>query len=89
VHRHSNSSTASISLSFANKQVRLKVEDQGTGMAPTTRESGDQERTSGVGLSGIRERVTHLGGHMQIRTGDWGTAIEVVFPSAEITVEMS
>jgi len=89
VHRHSNSSTASISLSFANKQVRLKVEDQGMGMAATTRESGDQERTSGVGLSGIRERVTHLGGHMQIRTGDWGTAIEVVFPSAEITVEMS
>lgn len=89
VHRHSNSSTASISLSFANKQVRLKVEDQGTGMAATTQESGNQGRTSGVGLSGIRERVTHLGGHMQIRSGDWGTAIEVVFPSAEITLEMS
>ena len=89
VHRHSNSSTASISLSFANKQVRLKVEDQGTGMAATTQESGNQGRTSGVGLSGIRERVTNLGGHMQIRSGDWGTAIEVVFPSAEITLEMS
>jgi PAS domain S-box-containing protein len=89
VHRHSNSSTASISLSFANKQVRLKVEDQGKGMAATTRESGNEGRTSGVGLSGIRERVTNLGGHMQIRSGDWGTAVEVVFPSAEITIEMS
>jgi PAS domain S-box-containing protein len=87
VHRHSNSSTASISLSFGNKQVRLKVEDQGKGMAATTEQSGNEGRTTGVGLSGIRERVTNLGGHMQIRSGDWGTAVEVVFPSTEITLE--
>ena len=87
VHRHSNSSTASISLTFANRQVRLKVEDQGKGMAATTSEGGSQGRTAGVGLSGIRERVTNLGGLMQIRSGDWGTAIEVVFPSTEMTPE--
>jgi signal transduction histidine kinase len=40
-----------------------------------------------VGLSGIRERVTNLGGHMQIRSGDWGTAVEVVFPVVEISME--
>lgn len=87
VHRHSRSSTASISLSLGNKQVRLKVEDQGTGMAATTKEGGNQGRTTGVGLSGIRERVTNLGGLMQIRSGDWGTAVEVVFPMAEIALE--
>ena len=87
VHRHSNSSSASVSLSFANKQVRLKIEDQGKGMAATKTESGAEGRTQGVGLSGIRERVTNLGGHMQIRSGDWGTAVEVVFPSAEVIVE--
>jgi signal transduction histidine kinase len=63
------------------------VEDQGKGMAITTKESGNEGRTSGVGLSGIRERVTNLGGHMQIRSGDWGTAVEVVFPATEISVE--
>jgi PAS domain S-box-containing protein len=87
VHRHSNSSTASIALSFENRQVRLKIEDQGKGMAVTASEGGIQGRTAGVGLSGIRERVTNLGGHMQIRSGDWGTAVEVVFPSTEITLE--
>ena len=85
VHRHSNSSTASISLSLADSQVRLKIADQGKGMAATSAESGDQRRSRGVGLSGIRERVANLGGHMQIRSGDWGTAIEVIFPSAEIS----
>jgi PAS domain S-box-containing protein len=89
VHRHSNSSTASVSLSFANKQVRLKIEDQGKGMAAIKTESGEEGRTQGVGLSGIRERVTNLGGHMKIRSGDWGTAVEVVFPSAEVIVEMT
>jgi PAS domain S-box-containing protein len=87
IHKHSNSSTASISLSFGNKQVRLKVEDQGKGMAATAKESGNEGRSSGVGLSGIRERVTNLGGHMQIRSGDWGTAVEVVFPCVEISME--
>lgn len=87
VHRHSNSQTASVSLSFANKQVRLKIEDQGKGMAARKTESGAEGRTQGVGLSGIRERVTNLGGHMQIRSGEWGTAVEVVFPSVEVTVE--
>lgn len=89
VHRHSNSSTATISLSLGDSQVRLKIEDRGKGMAVTSAESGDQRRSTGVGLSGIRERVANLGGHMQIRSGDWGTAVEVVFPSAEINMEMS
>jgi len=87
IHKHSNSSTANISLSLGNKQVRLKVEDQGKGMAATATQSGNEGRTSGVGLSGIRERVTNLGGHMQIRSGDWGTAVEVVFPCVEISME--
>jgi len=37
----------------------------------------------GVGISGIRERVRQLGGQMQIRSGEWGTALEVVFPLEE------
>jgi PAS domain S-box-containing protein len=89
VHRHSNSSTAEISLSLSDSQVRLKIQDQGKGMAATSAESGDQDRSGGVGLSGIRERVGNLGGHMQIRSGDWGTAIEVIFPSAEMSSGIS
>lgn len=86
VHRHSNSSTATISLSLDDCQVRLKIADQGKGMAATSAESGSERRSGGVGLSGIRERVANLGGHMQIRSGDWGTAIEVIFPSTEASV---
>ena len=43
----------------------------------------NEQNPSGVGISGIRERVRHLGGQMQIRSGNWGTTLEVLFPVEE------
>jgi two-component system, NarL family, sensor kinase len=75
VHRHSGSATAKISLARSKTQLRLKIEDQGKGM-----KTEGKRVIPGVGLNGIRERVGHLGGQMQVRTGGWGTAMEVIFP---------
>src|SRR5205809_1458808 len=80
VHRHSKSDTARIEISARARQLRVKVEDRGKGI--TSPQGGDGgELTPGVGISGIRERVRQLGGHMQIRSGEWGTALEVFFPA--------
>jgi PAS domain S-box-containing protein len=78
VHRHSGSPRAKIIISRLPSQLRLKVEDEGRGMtiAPTAHE----KNTPGVGISGMRERVRQLGGQIQIRSGSWGTAVEVLFP---------
>jgi len=81
VHRHSSSSTAKITVTRLPNQVRLKVEDQGKGM--TLPLAVHEQNSSGVGISGIRERVRQLGGQMQIRSGNWGTALEVLFPVEE------
>ena len=90
VHRHSGSSTAKIIITKFPNQIRLKVEDQGRGM---TLPLATQEKSSpGVGISGIRERVRQLGGQMQVRSGNWGTALEVLFPvdeSATLTSDIS
>jgi len=84
VHRHSGSSTAKINISRSTNQLRLKVEDQGKGMILPAFGKDDRENAIlGVGISGIRERVRQLGGQMQIRSGEWGTALEVVFPLEE------
>jgi len=80
VHRHSGSATARITLSRLPSQVRLKVEDQGKGMSLPISELSRDDRPMGVGLSGIRERVRNLGGQMQIRSGNSGTIVEVLFP---------
>jgi PAS domain S-box-containing protein len=87
VHRHSGSSTAKINIWRSTSQLRLKVEDQGKGMILPAFGKDDRENAIlGVGISGIRERVRQLGGQMQIRSGEWGTAVEVVFPLEESEV---
>jgi signal transduction histidine kinase len=63
VHRHSNSSVASVSLSRVDGHVMLEVRDEGKGMAPI--EENDPTRF-GVGLFGIRERIRQLKGRLDI-----------------------
>ena len=87
VHRHSGSSTAKITIWRSANQLRLKVEDKGKGMTLPAIGKDDRENAIlGVGISGIRERVRQLAGQMQIRSGDWGTALEAVFPLEESDV---
>ncbi|HWG58782.1 MAG TPA: PAS domain S-box protein [Candidatus Acidoferrales bacterium] len=81
VHRHSQSKTAKIELMRSKNQLRLVVEDNGVGLSDA--QAGGDADGSGVGIGGIRERVRQLGGEMRIRSGDWGTAVEVEFPLNE------
>jgi PAS domain S-box-containing protein len=84
VHRHSGSASAKITLARQPRQLRIKVEDCGRGMAvPLNNAGGNKRNTPGVGISGIRERVRQLGGQMQIRSGTSGTTVEILFPIQE------
>jgi len=84
VHRHSESPTAKVTLSKSPSQVRLKVEDCGKGMdLPLNHGDSEERPVLGVGISGMRERVRNLGGQMQIRSGSWGTVVEILLPIAE------
>jgi len=84
VHRHSKSESAHITVAASTRHLRLKIEDRGKGMSlPISGLEKDEAHIPGVGISGIRERVRQLGGQMQIRSGDWGTALEVLFPVEE------
>src|SRR5207237_1479105 len=82
LHRHSKSDTAQITVTASPRHLRLKVEDRGKGMSlPISGLEKDDANMPGVGISGIRERVRQLGGQMQIRSGDGGTALEVYLPA--------
>jgi PAS domain S-box-containing protein len=81
VHRHSGSPTAKVTLSKSPTQVRLKVADCGKGMElPLNHGDNEEHPVLGVGISGMRERVRNLGGQMQIRSGSWGTVVEILLP---------
>jgi len=76
IHRHSGSKTASIRLSLENSEITLQIQDAGRGMS-ATRLANVKEQRSGVGLTGIRERVRHLQGVMTISSDERGTKVVV------------
>ena len=79
VHRHSHSTTASVSLAPENGDIKLQVRDDGVGMIPP--ESPDTTGL-GVGLLGIRERIRQLDGKLEIISSKGqGTLVVATVPS--------
>ncbi|MGH9719163.1 MAG: GAF domain-containing sensor histidine kinase [Bryobacteraceae bacterium] len=77
IAKHSSASTVNIHLSSSDTYLELRVEDDGVGFEV---EAAMQKRNS-YGLSGMRERVTLLGGRMTIHSlPNQGTSISVVLP---------
>ena len=80
IHRHSGSKTAAIRLSRAGGDISLKVEDTGRGI-PAEKLEGIQKQRSGVGITGMRERVRHFKGVMDVQSTALGTTISIILPS--------
>jgi PAS domain S-box-containing protein len=85
IHRHSGSSSASIAITRASRNVILEIRDQGKGMPMPVR--------AGVGIQGMGERVRQLGGKLEIESGSGGTRVKAIFPanaaSSKITAEVA
>ena len=75
IHRHSGSSVAKVRLSRSGKMVRLEVADRGRGIPPEKRKAMDSGAAFGVGLRGMRERITQLGGRLEIQSNGRGTLV--------------
>lgn len=82
VHRHAESRTVSIRLHQTNGELRLEIQDAGTGLKFDADLLPDQSAISrlGVGLVGMRERLRQLGGRLEIRSGPKGTAVKAILP---------
>jgi PAS domain S-box-containing protein len=67
VRKHARASTAHVVLDRSGRAVRLMVRDEGRGFRPdeATRSNGPGER---VGLSGMRERLSLLGGKFELQS---------------------
>jgi len=85
IHRHSGSKTANPSAARDHGSVSLEIEDKGRGI-PADKLDRIHGRRSGVGITGMRERVRHLNGSMEIHSNGTGTKISVAWPL--LTTEM-
>jgi two-component system, NarL family, sensor kinase len=79
IHRHSGSKTALIRIEREENTVHVTVEDQGTGMSPE-RLAVIQSHGTGVGITGMRERVRHFHGDLVIESNGSGTKVHVILP---------
>ncbi len=83
VHRHSGATSASIRLNLDNGQFRLEISDNGRGVSEEQlRRLDTSSSRAGVGISGMRERVGELGGHLEICSCNPGTSVRVALPLA-------
>jgi signal transduction histidine kinase len=80
VGRHAQGHHVDVLLSREGDDLRLVVEDDGVGIPPLA-DLQLLERLGHVGLAGIRERITTLGGDVRVgRREKGGTSVEVRVP---------
>jgi len=79
IHRHSGSKTATIHVSRDAENVFLEIEDEGTGI-PDEKLTAIRTQRTGVGFTGMRERVRNLKGILNIHSSSNGTKISATFP---------
>ncbi len=77
--RHSESKRATIRLGTRGRNVRLEVEDYGKGLPEKIQRQMDSPGT-GVGLSGMRQRVRELNGRFSIESKPGLTRIIATIP---------
>ncbi len=81
IQRHSGSRTAKIRLRADDYSVELQVSDQGGGMDQIRVERGSGAGTRlGVGILGMRERMTQLGGRLEVESTPSGTTVRATIP---------
>ncbi len=81
VHRHSGASTASIRFYNEAETVVLEIRDFGCGIsAERLVNIGGTGAQSGVGLSGMRERLNELHGQFDIEAVGIGTTVRATIP---------
>jgi signal transduction histidine kinase len=79
VARHAGTNHAVLTLARDEEAVELSVADSGKGLAKGT---GQKAPTIGVGIAGMRERLSQIGGRLDIRSARGGTTVTARVPVA-------
>ena len=81
VHRHAKSPAVEVRFAINAGEARLEVKDYGKGIhSELLGRLNKSGAGAGIGLSGMRERLRELGGHLEIESDANGTLIRAVIP---------
>jgi signal transduction histidine kinase len=83
VHRHSGSRSAAVCITRAASQLRVEVEDAGKGVPAEKQSQIVGGGRTGVGMSGMRERVRQFGGRLEVSSVPGHTIVVATLPLSE------
>jgi signal transduction histidine kinase len=84
VHRHSGSLTATVHVSRSSRGVSVEIRDRGKGIPAEIRAAAAKVNgKTGMGISGMRERVRQLGGNVLLDSNHDGSLVSASFPLAD------
>jgi PAS domain S-box-containing protein len=77
VHRHAGAQRATIRMRRIGPEIVLEIEDDGIGIPSDVmdRVRSQSAASVGVGIAGMRERLSQLGGTLEIHSSPRGTAV--------------
>ena len=85
IHRHSQSPTADIRIMADRSCLNLEIRDAGRGIPAEKQQQIKLGIRTGVGLRGMRERATQMGGQLEIESDSGGTTILATFPCIPVS----
>jgi len=83
IHRHSGSRTAAVDIQLRNRVIKASVMDTGRGIPLKILKDiqSAEGRIGGVGILGMKERISQVGGHLEIQSHGRGTTITATLPA--------
>jgi signal transduction histidine kinase len=86
VHRHSESKFALVKLARVRDVIELTITDRGRGLPVGLLIGTAEEARVGVGISGMRQRISQLQGRLDIISNKEGTTVCAVLPFSRVGV---
>jgi two-component system CheB/CheR fusion protein len=81
IRKHAQAKKARIELSGDAEEVTLQISDDGKGMPQEVLTTTEEKAPLGVGILGMKERLSQLGGTLEVSSGKKGTTIKAVVPN--------
>jgi signal transduction histidine kinase len=81
IHLHSGSNKANIKIAYVPGGLGITISDRGRGIPRAVLSRSSVGKGVGVGIVGMKERLKHLGGQLEIESSDRGTKVKAIIPS--------
>jgi signal transduction histidine kinase len=81
IHLHSGSDKAHVKIEHILGGLAITISDQGRGIPSGVLDRFAVGKGAGVGIMGMKERVKHLGGQLEIESTEHGTKVRATIPS--------